>query len=114
MMKICAQATRLFRRVLGLVMERRGGVIGPARRIGEIDRLVIRQIMRRRGMTSRYRHVRKSLEIGDGSIAPPLRFLLLNAQESGGLRPALLIDMGLHGVPGLAHLSDRGDTGVVM
>ena len=64
-------------------------------RNGEVDGLVPAERMGRRGVAGRQGPLRDALEIGDAGVAPPARFLFLDGQESGGLRPAFGIDMRL-------------------
>ena len=54
------------------------------------------------------------LPIGDRSIAPPLRFGLLNDKELQGIVIALAVDVGPQRTPRLDHRGDRRDAMVVM
>src|SRR5688572_14110412 len=61
--------------------------------------------MRRRRESRGQRPLRKGLEIGDASVAPPLRLLLLDREEGAHLREPLRVDEFLETRPGAAHLT---------
>src|SRR5690606_21058711 len=69
----------------------------------ELQGLVVLHVMRRRRFAGRQRTLREGLEVGDAGVAPPLRFLLLDAEEHRDLVVAFRIDLALEAGPGAAH-----------
>jgi hypothetical protein len=85
-------------------------LLALARSVGELQRLVVRKIVRRRFVTFRQRPLRETLEVGDAGIAPPFGLAMLNFEEGLDLRKALGVDKRPHFVPRHLHLPDLRDT----
>src|SRR5690606_16613577 len=69
----------------------------------ELQGLVVLHVMRGLGFAGRQRTLGEGLEVGHAGIAPPLRLLLLDAEEHRDLVVALLVDLAFQRGPGAAH-----------
>src|SRR5690606_4922630 len=79
------------------------GSLRVPRRVRELQRLVVLERMFGRGLALGQRQPRERLEIGDARIAPPLRLLALDRQETLDLVVAFGIHMPAQAVPGALH-----------